>query len=255
MAKGFKQGAGGGASLNFKVVGNPQPQNPKENTIWLNTDTKITGWIFSALQPSVMDDGYVWFPTSASSNAEFNALKKNVIQVYPSSAKQYIGGAWVYKEAKIYQGGAWIDFVTDVYLWKNGVANEALTGGFSGNGYMLGGKAGKPGGVDPSGDLLYAQSEGTMHGVMGTVDSVDLSGYRTLSAMATSTLVGGYSKIYVCSSKNIDTSVVAMVDIAPNLEVSIDITKLTGKYYIAFGADASQADTVSYVRYFKLGVD
>jgi hypothetical protein len=51
MAKGFKHGAGGGSSLNFKVIGNPKPETAKENTIWVDTDTPITSWDFSATQP------------------------------------------------------------------------------------------------------------------------------------------------------------------------------------------------------------
>ena len=42
---------GGGAPLNFKVVGGTKPSNPKENTIWVNTDTAITGWHFGAEEP------------------------------------------------------------------------------------------------------------------------------------------------------------------------------------------------------------
>lgn len=47
------EGFGGGSNpLNFKVVGGTvQPDNPKENTIWINTDTEITSWDFSATQP------------------------------------------------------------------------------------------------------------------------------------------------------------------------------------------------------------
>ena len=52
MAKGFKHGAGGGASLNFKVVGGTAaPASPKENTVWVNTSTAITGWAFCMEEP------------------------------------------------------------------------------------------------------------------------------------------------------------------------------------------------------------
>lgn len=57
MAKGFKHGAGGSNPLNFKVVSNPQPANPSENVIWMDTDTEITGWAFSASDPSVVSVG------------------------------------------------------------------------------------------------------------------------------------------------------------------------------------------------------
>lgn len=109
----------GGSSLNFNVVGNPQPSNPKENVIWVDTDVDITGWVFSATQPEAMAEGMVWFTTGTASNAEFNALKKNGLMVYPVSARQYIGGAWVDKTAKIYKFGQWENF--RVYLYDNGV--------------------------------------------------------------------------------------------------------------------------------------
>lgn len=47
-------GGGGSNSLNFKVVGGTTaPVNPKENTIWVNTDVKITSWHFGAEEPNV----------------------------------------------------------------------------------------------------------------------------------------------------------------------------------------------------------
>ena len=97
-------GGGGGGGLNFQVVGGTTaPSNPKENTIWINTTEKITSWIFSATEPQNPIPGMVWIRTGVSSPAEFNALKKNGIQVYPISAKQYVSGAWVNVTVKIYQ--------------------------------------------------------------------------------------------------------------------------------------------------------
>ena len=113
-------GGGGGAALNFSVVGNPQPANPKANTIWVDTDVDITGWIFKATQPENLAEGNVWFLVGTSSPAEFNALKKNGITVYPLSAKQYINGALVDKTAKTYQDGAWADWIVYTYLFKSG---------------------------------------------------------------------------------------------------------------------------------------
>lgn len=106
---------GGGGGLNFQVIGGATaPSNPKENTIWVNTDVKITTWAFSATEPEAPVEGMVWITTGTSSSAEFNTLKKNGIQVYPLSAKQYVGGSWVDVEAKSYQGGEWVDLVTDL---------------------------------------------------------------------------------------------------------------------------------------------
>lgn len=113
----FNMSGGGGAALNFKVMGGTaEPSNPAENTIWIDTDAKITGWLFSSHQPENPAEGMVWIATGSASNAEFNALKKNNITVYPLSAKQYIDGTWVNKTAKTYQNGAWVDW-WDVTAW------------------------------------------------------------------------------------------------------------------------------------------
>ena len=107
----------GGGGLNFSVVGSlTQPANPKENMIWVNTDTAVTSYIFSATEPAAPEEGMVWITTGTSSGAEFNALKKNGIQVYPISAKQYVSGAWVDVTAKSYQGGEWVDWIVKLFV-------------------------------------------------------------------------------------------------------------------------------------------
>lgn len=99
---------GGGGGLNFKVVGGTTaPSNPKENTIWINTAEKITGWEFSATEPTATD-GMVWIATGVASTVSFNALKKNSVVVYPLAAKQYVNGAWISKTAQSYQNGKWV---------------------------------------------------------------------------------------------------------------------------------------------------
>lgn len=80
-----------------------------ENTIWVNTSTAISSWAFSSTEPASPSSGMVCILTGASSPAEFNALKTNKIQVYPTSAKQYINNAWVSKDIQIYLNGKWND--------------------------------------------------------------------------------------------------------------------------------------------------
>lgn len=132
MAKGFKHGAGGsGAGLNFKVVGNPQPASASENTIWIDTDTEITSWIFSATEPETPSEGMVWIATGTASTVAFNALKKNGVMVYPLSSKQYSGGAWVSRTAKSRMDDQWVDwFVWNGQLYQNGNEFTNETGGW-----------------------------------------------------------------------------------------------------------------------------
>lgn len=116
-------GGSGGGGLNFKVVGGTtQPTNPTENAIWVNTSVSITDWVFSATEPEGYAHGMVWFSTGTSSAGEFNALKKNGIQVYPISAKQYVSGAWANVEAYIQKDGELIQFsLLREYFIKDGV--------------------------------------------------------------------------------------------------------------------------------------
>lgn len=126
---GGAAGSGAGAGLNFKVVGDTtKPTSASENTIWVNTSTTITSWVFSATQPTG-EPGKVWITTGISSPADFNALKKNNITVYPISAKQYVNGAWVSKEAKSYQGGEWVDWI--IYMYNKGNQYTNFTGGWT----------------------------------------------------------------------------------------------------------------------------
>lgn len=229
-------GGSGGVSLNFKVVGGTtEPSSPKKNTIWIDTDQKITGWEFSATEPSlnlvkssfvnsnknvyagvlyvdfdlqpnttytmffngqdgnnyyineslfknytvvkvgaertvvhftakdtdisgsytdgmgwlilkndkdqandhIFDDlqivegngnleGMVWITTGTSSTVEFNALKKNGIQVYPAGVKQYINGEWKPKESHIYKDNSWLP-INRLYLIKDGIIQEGIS--------------------------------------------------------------------------------------------------------------------------------
>jgi hypothetical protein len=111
-------GGSGGAALNFKVVGGTtEPVNPKENMIWVKTE-RIGAWYFSATQPEGLLEWDVWFPTGTASTVEFNALKKNAVQVYPLSAKQMVSGALMDVTAKSYQNETWNDWI--LYLFNYG---------------------------------------------------------------------------------------------------------------------------------------
>ena len=164
---GFGGGSGG---LNFTVVGGTTaPSNPKENMIWVNTSTAITDWVFSATQPTAAS-GRVWIFTGTSSTFEFNALKKNGIQVYPISAKQYVSGAWVNVAAMSYQNGEWVNW-WDGTMYASGDEFKHITGGWSGINLTKG-----------TTELSVSAKETTDYrGSAWTNNFVDLSGYKTIN--------------------------------------------------------------------------
>lgn len=107
---GSGESTGGSGGLNFKVVGGTtEPENPSENTIWVNTDIPISSYYFSSTEP-VVSAGMVWFRIGTSSITKFNALTNNELVIHPSTATQRIDDEWIYVETKIYQNSTWIDF-------------------------------------------------------------------------------------------------------------------------------------------------
>lgn len=121
-----------GVELNFEVVGGTvRPANPKENTIWINTDAKIEGWSFGVTSPKNPVEGMVWITTNASSEVEFNALKTNGIQILLVSVAQYIDTQWTKVETMVYQDGTWVQVEREKMLYYYGEEYNDFTGGIS----------------------------------------------------------------------------------------------------------------------------
>ena len=131
----MKSGGGSGNSeLNFSVIGGTtQPVNPKENTIWVDTNTAINGWVFGIVEPEIPIEGMIFFKIGNFSNAEFNALKNNSLFVCPTYALQYINSEWVKMNAVSYQNGAWVEwYVFDGgFLYNYGDECMDATGGWT----------------------------------------------------------------------------------------------------------------------------
>lgn len=232
---------GGGAALNFRVVGNPQPENPSENTIWVDTDTEITGWVFSATEPESPHEGMVWIATGTSGPAEFNALKKNGITVCPLYAKQYVDGALVEKTAKICQNGAWADWI--IYLYDTG--KEFTENGGSWVAYDSSGRFSK----EADHMRLYTVNPNDSMSTFGTDGLVDLTDVKTVCARIymTSSVVGADLCMFANKSKaNAAVTVLnspavvryedTSIYIGKTVTVKLDVDSLTGTYYIGFAS-------------------
>lgn len=79
---------GVGNNLNFKIVnGTTKPVNPKENTIWVNTDIEIPNWMFSA-------DGLGTFKSDnlfVSASVEESLVGTDIIELPNGTFKIIIG--------------------------------------------------------------------------------------------------------------------------------------------------------------------
>jgi hypothetical protein len=210
-----------------------------ENTIWVNTDTAITSWEFSATEPTGAE-GMVWISTGTESAVAFNVLKKNGIVVHPISAKQYSGGAWIDKTASIYQGGAWIDW-WDGELYIRGQDYTNVTGGWA------------VGNIPPGGWSNYKSATLTMNatnmvfkGRLNTLynnNKIDVTKYN---AMVFKGSVNKWSTIRLQAEKSNKEDQVAYTDwSAGQTSRSLDISSLSGSYYICLSIFDSDNSTIT----------
>lgn len=201
------EGFGGGAGLNFDVKAyNSEPDllaaTPKNNTIGVITTTPITGWIISPTQPSDLSDGMVWIRTGVSGEIEFNALKKNGIQVYPFRAMQYTSGALKYVKSQIYQNGSWMR-VWSGELFERGDQYEDITGGWSSDGYTDASYQIWPGEITE--EAISLQGYKGYYTMLGTDDPIDLTGFsgvRAVCRVASAGTVNYALGLFIASSKN-----------------------------------------------------
>lgn len=235
---------GGGGDLNFKVVGGTtRPSNPSENTIWVNTSETITSWIFSANQPANHTDGIVWIQTGTESAADFNALKKNSIQVFPLSAKQYIDGAWVDKSAESYQNGEWVTWIK--YLIRDGVVGAMFD--FSGN-------LRSTGTINQTYENGYINYSANVSSGPANTEKIDVTNYTKLTAKLNPTTLTSGSKVGICLSNSLNTyvyenmiaQIVASATTTKTGEqkMELDISELNGLYYPAFFVDIASGTCV-----------
>lgn len=242
MAKGFKHGGGGGSELNFRVIGAAeQPVSPRENDIWVECEG-MTGWVFSVKQPEEAAEGLVWLSIGTESSVAFNALKKNKLAVYPVSASQFVGGAWVSKTARSRQGGKWVSWWLPGTLFADGIDARELTGGWASKAFSAGS------GIDGATVYVSVSSEGVSATLSNgykstficTKNKIDTSGFNTLRmefSEANRSTASGAINACLYSDEGYTTAASAAVISTTggkNLSPEIDVSNLNGKYYIGF---------------------
>ena len=241
MGYGFKQGSASSGNLNYYVKAYPSeealPATEKENTIALFTDTPITSKYFSPEAPTG-EEGMVWIQTGTTSPVEFNALKKNILMVYPIVARQYVNGTWVERQTKSFLNGKWAGWWNG-YLFDYGNEYTDYTGGFiKKNNYGSG--ASVVHNADGSIELVPPGGESTGGCIYYTANKIDLTNYTTLHMYGkiwdynkwTGCGYGVYSNIGSTSEEN-RVAYVANYQHHQNMEYTLDISELTGKFHIA----------------------
>ena len=227
------------SDLNFRVyTATETPETGNENDIVIISDTPMKNWILSPDMPTNIprNDGDVCIQYSVMGST-FNALKNNSIMIAAICAWQYVDGAWVSANAMCYQNGMWGNWVTDIYLYKAGNEYTYITGGWSVFQCVSDLTTDASYGSNVNG-VLKACLPGTEKKCvgMGTNNKIDLTPYKTLTFNVIE-LYGGACQFGVTSARNgtaTGTPVIKHTQQATGL-VSLDVSTLSGEYYIWFG--------------------
>lgn len=248
-------GGGGGGGLNFSIVGGlTQPTSPRENTIWVNTETKISGWAFSPTEPMSPEGSTVFFKTALTSSVGFNALRKNEIAVLPTSAQQYIGGQWKNVEAHVFIGGTWVQFSSEKYVvFEAGKGLSAGLTGFSNatcNSDKIVAK-----------NILYA-GPGNGESVISK-EKIDVTQYKTATFSGINCNFSGNdnansSNIYAfvggASTTIGSTTTSGSATLASNKTITVDISNVTGPVEFGFKTYSSAQYSVSFKNFNLNGI-
>jgi hypothetical protein len=256
----------GGAGLNFKIVGGTQrPASPKENTIWVNTDIAVTGWVISKDQPEEVPLGTVWIKSDTTGNACINIAKKNRVYVTLNCCKQWTGSGFENRQASVYIDGQWQELLkVPLYIYNEGSSDTAITQYSTSNVYK-------------NTETVYSEvtswrfATGEVSNVtasMRTAEKLELTGYKTVKALVYARKGYGDAdagtpniSLFVTDeeSQNLNTSnsayntVIASTIVNNTLdawsEIELDITNISGMHYVGIGlGNKSSAASQLYVR-------
>lgn len=187
--------------------------------------------------------GQIWVKTDTSGSIFIDAIKgKNEAIVDPVAAYEYFtNNGWVNRDAEVYQYGAWkvLETPWDGYYFKDGEQYTDITGGWSTDGWT------NTGTVTASDTIAVSAPASSHFAAISTKNTVDLTDANTLWFDSPNGNNGyGYGYLCVTSAK----SVASADDIKASVQVkagrgSVDVSSLSGKYYITlYATNQSYAD-------------
>jgi hypothetical protein len=239
----FNQSGGAGGKLRAIVAGSAAslPATAKEGTIAVITTTPIgTVWA-QADEPASPSAGDVWIVLFKTSNTPINLVKNGSLMLYPIRVEQYDGSSWVAREGYAMASGAWSTMVKYAYIMGN--LCESVSGGWN---LIVG-----------SGTTLENTANGlvcTMTGGAGrqsgaqTVGLIDLTNYTTIqyivtiSTIVTAPIFGAASaamSVNNLASSSHYSAYVQQTTTCTDAVLSVDVTSLSGNYYVGFGSAAN----------------
>lgn len=231
--------------------GTTAPAKPKNGDFWIYTNTKIArvewncwvhsfpGWQQSDGDVQIASGGY-----DSSTVVDLTNIRNGLHYFCPNDCYQFEGGKWYRKDAYVYRNNAWLKFSTwaqswDGTLFYNGDQYTYVTGGWTLSKFSL-----KDGAFDTG---LTSETSG--NDVMAcTVNKIDVGQFSTLHIQCYSNFRNsggpGNSRFGICSTNGPSyDNFAAYKDISTGSNnisyYSIDISSVTGTYYVKFYASVA----------------
>ena len=253
MAKAFLYGNGGGAGLNFKLKAYATEaallaDSPADGTVGVVTVTEISGYAFVAATSEITSPatGMVAITEGTASPASYNALKKNMLNVYPTACYQYSGSAWGQKTSYVRKGGAWVSM--EKYIFFNGDVYQAVTGGYGSYTWYDQNMVTV---TNDGTNLIVSWGSGSgIQGVCATKSKVDLSDYSTLSfevtlSKAVQSVYFGVRSSQTGSAVSSFAAYAISASTTAQQIVTVDISALSGSYYVVVGGQTNAVMTAT----------
>lgn len=182
-------------------------------------------------------NGQVWIKTATSSTISFPMLKPNRkgdnIVVRPIEAYMYTqDGDWGKVICKIRRNGAWVplEAAWDGYYFKDGNQYADVTGGWTSEGWSSNGSV-------SVGETIVLSAVNGQTAAVGTKNTVDLTNAKKLWIDSPNGNNGyGSGHLIVSSDKSLSGSSSAAVAVNRTGSISVDVSSLSGKYYIYLAA-------------------
>lgn len=245
MATGIVN-AGGGAKLNYSCVIAASyaalPSAPPENTIGLITTIPIgSGGVIPTNEAITgMQEGDVILRQFAPSNTRINALKKGRLDLYLSGAYQMQSGTLNPIESYLFQDSVWKRIY--ILFYKNS-QTLPIVGGFASAGAST---------FTQESDNLKLYMNNTGGWVRGTT-MVELTDINTIWFYGGSSAdVTAYFNVSKSTTDNTYGAQVVLPKLG-NGWVAMDVSGLTGTWYIRFGrGDVAMSTTLRCYEWFGL---
>lgn len=233
MGQCFLYGNGGVSGLQV-VSGLTEPGNPRENMVWVKSDKAGRKYVFAKEEPGSPNEGLIWFRATAA----------GII----TRADVYTAGAWVTADTYMYLGGSWVQIASawNGELFENGNLFSDYTGGWLAKSGTLSEtdpylkfSAGSQNIVASSGKMIDLTDFTQLH-IIGRGRGDYSSGGGTSARVpdfGVAKTIGGSSVTYAAKASMTSGYIGDLATFTE--EKMLDITSLSGEYYVAMSITGS----------------